>query len=139
MRRLPLACLFLFTLAWLPATADEPAQPAAGADQTKAQEDVPEPPHYYRWTDAKGQTHFSDRPPEETHRRAEKEALTPAPKTGSGSNLTRIYQRANDIMEPPAPAGQAPSGWGQHTKPATTQENQPIQPDGPVTTPEAPR
>lgn len=135
MRCLPLTCLLLFTLAWLPATAEEPAQPAAGANQTEAQEDAPEPPHYYRWVDAKGQTHFSDKPPEEQHKKVEKEALTPAPKLGNGSNLTRIYQRANAIMTPPAPAGQAPSGWGQHLKPATTQENQPIQPDAPIIPP----
>ena len=124
MRSLPLACLLLLTLAWLPAAAEEPA---TDMNQTENQEEVPEAPHYYHWVDAKGQTHFSDKPPEETHRKAEKEALTPAPKIGSDSNLTNIYRRANSIMETPvtAPA---------EDRPAAAQGDQPIQPDGPVVT-----
>lgn len=102
---------------------NHPQHGATATDDKPA--DAPEPPHYFRWVDAKGRTHFSDRPPEEKTHKVKKEALTPAPETGGGDNLKRVYQRASSIMAPPkptVPSHSAKPGWGANLKPAPAKE-----------------
>lgn len=137
MALLRLLCLLPALWLALPASAEPAPEPATThpnkTDQTTnaGEEAAPEPPSYYHWVDAKGHTHFSDKPPASDKHKAKKEALTPAPETGSGENLTHVYERASRIMAPPKVV-QPKSGWGSQLKPATPNPNQPHQPDAPT-------
>lgn len=90
-----LLTLLLLCLAGSAFAVNNPSQDEADTAAATA-------PSYYRWVDASGKVHFSDKPPVSQQAEATREALTPAPELGTGKNVTQIYQKASRILSEPA-------------------------------------